>query len=74
MLPTRSDSTNSTFAMSDPLISSLMVLVGEGGNPQILGFLGEGELSFGEEVDLTSGGTLAGDISVAIWGWVPATD
>ena len=74
MLPTDAIQPNSTFAMSDPRISSLLVLLGEGGNPQILGFLGEGELTFGDEVDLTSGGTLAGELSVDIWGWVPAAD
>ena len=74
MLPTDAIQPNSTFAMGDPRVSSLMVLVGEGGNPQIIGFLGDGEISFGEDLELTSGGTFAAEMNVAIWGAFPATD
>ena len=73
MLPTSALAPNSSFSIGDPRVSSLMFYVGENGG-NIMGFLGDGELTFGDEVDLTSGGTLVGELSVDIWGWVPAAD
>ena len=75
MLPTEAIKANHTFEMSDPRVSSLMVLVDlSTGGFQILGFLGDGQFTFGDEVNLVPEGIVEGDLSVAIWGGLPAEE
>ena len=69
MLPTEALQPNSTFDMGDPRVSALMVMVELATlKPQVMGFLGEGQFTFGDEVDLTPGGMVEGELSAAIWG------
>ena len=69
MLPTEALQPNSSFDMSDPRVSSLMVRVDLATRtPQVMGFLGEGTFTFGDEVDLTPGGIVEGELNAAIWG------
>ena len=74
MLPTSAIEANSTFEMGDPRVSSLVILITEGEGFQIFGFLSEGTLTFGDEVELSSGGTVRGELSVGIWGGLPAVE
>ena len=69
MLPTEALQPNSSFDMSDPRVSSLMVRVELATRqPQVMGFLGEGTFTFGDEVDLTPGGIVKGELNAEIWG------
>ena len=74
MLPTSAFVPNSSFDMADPRVSSLIILANQNGGFQIFGFLGGGELTFGDEVDLVPGGTVAGDLRVDMWGGLPAVE
>ena len=69
MLPTEAIQPNSVLEMGDPRVSALMVMIELATmNIQVMGFLGEGQFVFGDQVDLTPGGTVEGELTAAIWG------
>lgn len=69
MLPTEAIQPNSIFEMGDPRVTALMVMVDLATlTPQVMGFLGEGQFTFGDEVDLTPGGIVEGELNAVIWG------
>ena len=69
MLPTEAVQPNTVLDMSDPRVSALMVMIDLATmNIQVMGFLGDGQFVFGDEVELTSGGTVEGELTATIWG------